>query len=59
MANKALVLTMPARGSFYIRARHKGLAVVSASSCRTRRWHGRTMQALWLLCSNDHDNDLK
>jgi hypothetical protein len=40
-----MVLTQPARGSFEIIARRKRLVVVSASSCRTRRWHGRTMQA--------------
>ena len=44
--NKALVPTMPARGSFGIRIRHNGLVVVSASCCRSGRWHGRTMQAL-------------
>jgi hypothetical protein len=41
-----LVLTMPARGSFGIIARHKGVVVISASSCRTRRVHGRTSEAL-------------
>ncbi len=44
--NKALVLTMPARGSFDIIARHNGLVVLLALFCRSGRWHGRTMQAL-------------
>jgi hypothetical protein len=46
MANKALVLTMPARRSFSIRVRHKIWVAVSALFCRSGRWHGRTMQAL-------------
>jgi hypothetical protein len=46
MFNKALVLTIPARRSFSILARRKRLGAVRAISCRTRRWHGRTMQAL-------------
>jgi hypothetical protein len=45
-ANKGLVLTMPARRSFSIIARHKSWVVVSALFCRTGRWHGRTTQAL-------------
>jgi hypothetical protein len=34
-ANKQMVLTLPARGSFCIIARHTGLVVASASYCRT------------------------
>jgi hypothetical protein len=44
--NKRLVLTMPARRSFNIRARHKHWVVAFASCCRSGRWHGRTSEAL-------------
>ncbi len=47
--NKRLVLTMPARRSFSIRARHKSWVVVFASFCRSGRWHGRTSEALAVL----------
>ncbi len=47
-ANKRLVLTMPACRSFGIRARHNSWVVVPASFCRSRRWHGRTSEALAL-----------
>jgi hypothetical protein len=40
--NKRLVLTMPARRSFSIRARHKNWVVVFTSFCQSGRWHGRT-----------------
>jgi hypothetical protein len=36
-ANKKMVLTLPARGSFDITARHKDLVVTLAVYCRTRR----------------------
>ena len=42
IANKALVLTLPARRSFSIRARHKVLVVVSALCYRSGR--GRAAQ---------------
>ncbi len=48
-ANKQMVPTMPARRSFSIIARHNVLVVVSASFCRSGRWHGRTFEALALL----------
>jgi hypothetical protein len=58
MANKALVLTMPARGNFGILTRHKGLLVLLAAYYRTRRWHGRTMQALGTLFHDkEHTNN--
>ncbi len=52
-----MVLTMPARPSFSIRARHKNWVVVSASYCRSGRWHGRTSEALALhrYYSNSHN----
>ncbi len=37
---------MPARRSFGITARHKGLVVASAWFYRSGRWHGRTSEAL-------------
>lgn len=33
--NKGLVLTLPARGNFCIRARHKSFMAIQASFCRT------------------------
>ncbi len=51
--NKRLVLTMPARRSFSIRARHKNWVVNFASFCRSGRWHGRTSEALALQFDNN------
>ena len=55
IANNGLVQTASARGNFGILARHKRVVVVSASSCRTRRWGGGTTQALALYLSNNHN----
>jgi hypothetical protein len=49
IANKRLVLTMPARSNFGIIARHKNWVVVPASFCRSGRWHGRTSEAFGVL----------
>ena len=38
IANKQMVLTLPARSSFRIIARHKRLVLASASFCRSGRW---------------------
>ena len=45
------LLTMPARRSFSICARHKSLVVVFAVCCRSGRGHGRTSEAFGCLCS--------
>jgi len=46
MANKALVLTLPARRSFGIIARHKGLGGGFGFVLPVKARAGRTMQAL-------------
>ena len=49
MANKALVLTLPARRSFGIIARHKGLGGGFGFVLPVKARAGRTMQALYSI----------
>jgi hypothetical protein len=46
IANKRLVMTMPAHRSFSIRARHKSFVLILVLYCRLGRWHGLTSEAL-------------
>jgi hypothetical protein len=46
IANKQMVLTLPARGNFYIRARHKGLGSYGGCILPVRARAGRTCEAL-------------